>query len=287
MEDHFSHALHSLCSSIMLLLFRVKSTISGYTSRSGKCVFAFWLDQLTSIFTGDFSVSIRNISKDKYQATPVKRSIKSTQVARIEGLPVGATVLESVLEWRLVSEAELATSESAEGAVVSQGTAEWIISKRSVSVGVYQVKFTASIKTGDSSSSVTLKAFDYGFIKSVAGPLRAIIDGGSSVRWGSTETVAVDGSLSYDADIGPGSHTGVNFIWSCADIADNSSMSHDCFGAFANPYINVTMINIDTSILTVGNTYVLRLTLTKDERLSFAEMSFEIAVGDIPQVTLR
>ncbi|XP_068753326.1 polycystin-1-like protein 2 [Montipora capricornis] len=236
---------------------------------------------------GDFSVSIRNISKDKYQATPVKRSIKSTQVALIEGLPVGVTVLESVLEWRLVSEAELATAESAEGALASEGTAEWIISKRSVPAGVYQVKFTASIKIGDSSSSVILKAFDYGFIKSVAGPLRAIIDGGSSVRWGSAETVAVDGSLSYDADIGPGTHTGVKFTWSCADFADNSSMSYDCFGAFANPYINVTMINIDTSRLTVGNTYVLRLTVTKDERLSFAEMSFEIAVGDIPQVTLR
>ena len=243
--------------------------------------------KITINSTGDFSVSIWNISKDKYHATPVKRSIKSTQAAVIEGLPVGVTVLESVLEWRLVSEAELETSDTADGIIVSHGTAEWIINKRSIPAGIYQVKFTASIKIGDSSSPVTLNAFDYGFIKSVAGPLRAVIDGGSSVRWGSTESVAVDGALSYDADIGPGTHTGVTFTWSCSDSADNKSMSYDCFGAFSKPNNNDTTVTVDTTKLMVGNTYVLRLTVTKDERLSFAEMSFEIAAGDIPQVTLR
>ena len=196
-------------------------------------------------------------------------------------------MLESILEWRLVSEAELATSDTAEGTIVSQGTAEWIINKRSIPAGIYQVKFTASIKIGDPSSPVTLNAFDYGFIKSVAGPLRAIIDGGSSVRWGSTESVAVDGGLSYDADIGPGTHTGVTFNWSCSDSADNKSMSYNCFGAFAKSNNNDTTVTVDTTKLMVGNTYVLRLTVTKDERLSLAEMSFEIAAGDIPQVTLR
>ena len=265
-----------------------KSCKSFY-SRFKRKKFRFLLSLMKgiSISTGDFSVSIRNVSKDKYSATLVKRSIKSTQAAVIEGLPVGATVLESVLEWRLVSEAELETSDTAEGTIVSQGTAEWIINKRSIPAGIYQVKFTASIKVGDQSSPVTLNAFDYGFIESVAGPLRAIIDGGSSVRWGSTESVTVDGALSYDADIGPGTHTGVTFNWSCADSVDNNSMSYDCFGAFSNPNDNDTTVTVDTSKLIIGNTYVLRLTVTKDERLSFAEMSFEIAAGDIPQVTLR
>ena len=232
-------------------------------------------------------MSIRNISKDKYHATPVKRSVKSVQEALIEGLPGDATILESVLEWRLVSEAQLAASESAEGTLVSQGTAEWIIGKRSVVAGIYQVKFSALIKIGDPSAPRTLQAFDYGFIESIAGPVRAIIDGGSSVRWGSTETVTVDGSLSYDGDIGPGTHTGLNFTWSCADLVDNTSMSYDCFGSFTNENVNSTATSIDTSQLTVGKTYVLRLTVTKDKRSAFAEMSFEIAAGEIPQVTLR
>ena len=237
------------------------------------------------MLTGDFSVIIRNISKDKYHATAVKRSVKSVQEALIEGVPIGASVLESVLEWHLVSEAELAASESAEGTLVSQGTAEWIINKRSIAAGIYQVKFTALIKIGDPLAPWVLKAFDYGFIESVPGPVIAIINGGSSVRWGSKETVTVDGSLSYDGDIGPGTHTGLLFTWSCLDPVN--STSYDCFGAFANENVNATAISIDPTFLEIGKTYVLTLTVSKDERSSFAEMSFEIAAGEIPQVALR
>ena len=232
-------------------------------------------------------MTIRNVSKDKYRPTLVKRSIKNAQEALIEGLPESAIVLKSALEWRLVSEAELASSESAEGTLVSQGTAEWIIGKRSVVAGIYQVKFTASITIGDPSALRILQAFDYGFIESIAGPVRAIIDGGSSVRWGSLETVTVDGSLSYDGDIGPGTHTGLNFTWSCADFVMNTSMSYDCFGAFAIQNVNATAIKIDTKKLGVGKTYVLILAVIKDKRSAFARMSFEIAAGEIPQVTLR
>ena len=233
-------------------------------------------------------MSIRNISKDKYRATAVKRAVKSVQEALIQGLPKDATVLESLLEWRLVSEADLAASESAEGKLVSQGTAEWTINRRFIPAGIYQVKFTASITIGDPAFPRKLEAFDYGFIESIPGPVLAIIDGGSGVRWGSTETVTVDGSLSYDGDLGPGSHFGLNFTWSCLDTVDNTSLSYnDCFGAFVNENVNATAITIDTTRLEIGKTYILKLTVSKDERSTFDEMSFEIAAGEIPQVTLR
>ena len=232
-------------------------------------------------------MTIRNTSKDKYCPTPVKRSIKNVQEALIEGLPGSATILKSVLEWKLVSEAELAASESAEGTLVSQGTAEWVIGKRSVAAGIYQVKFTASITISDPSAPQILQAFDYSFIKSIAGPVRAIIDGGSSVRWGSLESITVDGSLSYDGDIGPGAHTGLNFTWSCVDSSMNTSISYDCFGAFAIQNVNATAIKINTKELEVGKTYILILAVVKDNRRDSAEMSFEIAAGEIPQVTLR
>ena len=236
--------------------------------------------------TGDFSVTLRNISKDKYRATAIQRAVKSTQQAIIEGLPEGTTVLESELEWRLVSEAELAASESAEGTLVSQGSAEWIINRRSIPAGVYQVKFTAAISISDPAIPQRLNAFDYGFIEVIAAPVRAIIDGGSSVRWGSTETVTVDGSLSYDGDLGPGNHTGLTFTWSCLDSLVNSSMDSGCFGAFVGGG-NAITASIDPSVLTIGKTYVLRLTVSKGDRLSFADMTFEIAAGEIPQVSLR
>ena len=228
---------------------------------------------------------ILGISKDRYNPTPVKRSDKLIQEAQIQGLHESALLLDKVLKWRLISEAELAASE--EGILVSQGTDEWIIYRRSIPPGVYQVKFTASYKIGDPAAPQSLQAFDYGFIQSIPGPIIAIIDGGSSVRWGSTETVSVDGSLSYDGDIGPGTHAGVTFTWSCFDSLDNTTISDNCFGAFVNENINATTISVNPSQLQVRKTYVLRLTVSKDTRSAFAEMSFEIVAGEVPQVTLR
>ena len=232
-------------------------------------------------------MSIRNISKDKYQATPVKRSVKSVLTAKIEGLE-NFNIIDSVLEWRLVSEVELDASETAEGTLKSQGTNEWTINRRSIPAGVYQVKFAASYKVGDPAFYQTLNAFDYGFIEVTAAPLRALIDGGSGVRWGSVQTVTVDGSLSYDGDVGPGSYTGLTFTWSCRDQKENVTLSHDCFGSFVSlENDNSTAISIDPSHLEIGKTYILRLTVSKDVRSSINEMSFEIVVGEIPQVSLR
>ena len=197
-------------------------------------------------------------------------------------------MLTSTLEWHVISEAELADSESAEGTIVSQGTAEWAINRRSLPAGIYQVKFNATFKIGDAAFPQTLNAFDYGFIEVIAAPVRAIIDGGSSVRWGSVENVTVDGSLSYDGDVGPGNHTGLNFAWSCYDSEDNVTLSNDCFGSVVRDVSeSSTGISVYPAQLQVGKTYVLRLTVSKDERTSVAEMSFEIAAGEIPQVTLR
>lgn len=231
-------------------------------------------------------MTIRDISNDNYHPTLVKRSTKSALEVIIEGLPSDVNVLQSALEWRIISETELSTSyESAQGTVVSQGTAEWTINRRSIPAGIYQVKFTASYTVGDTAFQQTLRAFNYGFIEVMSAPVRAVIDGGSSVRWGSVAIVTVDGSLSFDEDIGPGSNTGLNFVWSCLY---NASVSSDCFGSFHGVKNSMsTAVSIDPSPLEIGSVYFLRLNVTKDERSSVAEMSFEIAAGEIPQVALR
>lgn len=183
---------------------------------------------------------------------------------------------------------ELDASGTAEGILKSQGTNEWTIKRRSIPPGVYQIKFTASYKVGNPASLQSLNAFDYGFIEVIAAPLRAIIDGGSSVRWGSVQTVTVDGSLSFDGDVGPGNYTGLTFTWSCHVQKENFTLSHDCFGSFVDlENNNFTAVGIDPSQLEIGKTYILRLTVYKDKRSSFTEMSFEIAAGEIPQVSLR
>ena len=238
---------------------------------------------------GDFSVIIKNISKDKYHATIIKRSTKSVQEAIIKGLTKTVNVLKSTLQWHLISETELADSESTEGDLVSQGTTEWTINRRSIPAGIYQVKFNASFTVGDPAFPQTLTAFDFGFIEVIAAPVRAIIDGGSSVLWGSVDIVTVNGSLSYDGDIGPGNHSGLNFAWSCFHLEDNASLSSDCFGSFVGHINSISSsITIRPGLLVVGKSYVLRLTVSSiDDRSSIAEMSFEVSAGEVPQVALR
>lgn len=232
-------------------------------------------------------MTIRNISKDKYIATLVKRSTKRIQDATIDRLPEGVTVLKSVLEWRLLSEIELAFPELAEGALLSHGTNEWTINRRSIPAGIYQVKFTASFTIRDSGFLRNVNAFDFGFIQIVAAPIRVIIDGGSSVRWGSKENVTVNGSLSYDRNIGPGDLTGLNFNWSCHDSAADTSMTNECFHSFDMEVNETSSAKIETSRLEVGKNYVIRLTVSKNERSSFADMSFELVDGKIPHIALR
>ena len=180
-------------------------------------------------------------------------------------------------------------SELAEETLVSQGSNEWLITKRSVAAGIYQVNFIASITFSEPAAPGTvhsMQAVDFGFIRVVPAPLRAIIDGGTSVRWGSTESVSVDGSLSYDSDIGPGNRTGMTFAWSCRDSVESAPLRNDCFGAFVEG-ANAVTVSINASLLEDEKTYVLRLTVSKDTRNAFAEMSFEIAAGERPQVALR
>ena len=210
--------------------------------------------------------------------------MKSVQEAIIQGLQSDAYVLASTLEWRIISETELSNLEPVEGTLVSQGTTDWTINRRSIPPGIYQVKFTASYKIGDPEFPQTLIAFDFGFIEVIAAPVKAIIEGGSSVRWGSIDPVTVDGSLSYDGDIGPGNLTGLSFAWSC--LVPGENVSNDCFGSFVGQ-IDSPTISIDTSKLAIGKTHILKLVAFKDERTSSAEMSFKVAAGKIPQVSLR
>lgn len=232
-------------------------------------------------------MTLRNISKDKYHATSVERSTKRILDATIERFPEDVTVLESVVQWRLLSEIELAFSELPKGTLVSYGTNQWNIHRRSIPVGVYQAKFTASLTIRESGFLRNVKAFDYGFLQIVSAPIRVIIEGGSSVRWGSKENVTANGSLTYDRDVGPGDHSGLNFTWSCHDLEANTSLTYKCFHSFVVEANVISSANIDTSRLEVGEIYVMRLTVSKNERSSFTEMSFEIVEGKIPHIALR
>lgn len=234
-------------------------------------------------------MTIRDISRDKYYPTIVKRAAKTALEATIVGLPYDVRILESAFEWRLISEIELANlTELAVGIVESQGTSEWTINRRSIPVGISLVIFIASYTTGDPASPQTLRSFNYGFIKVIPAPVKAVIVGGNRVRWGSVDIVTVNGSLSYDEDIGPGNYSGLSFAWSCFDSEENVSVSNNCSDSFHGLVdSSSTTISINPGPLQINKTYVLRLNVSKDERSSHADISFEVVNGRIPLVALR
>lgn len=209
-------------------------------------------------------------------------------MATVKGPPDDVFVLDTKFEWRL----KHMEDSDGEETVVAQGTTWWTINRRSIPVGIYQVYFNASYivettfpELSGSSDTEVLEASDYGFIKVIKAPLFAVIDGGTSVRWGSQVTSSVNGSLSYDGDIGLGSNSGLQFSWSCRR-SDGIDFSSDCHTSFTDG-ANSAVVTINAGRLQVKETYVLRLTVSADDRNSFAQMYIEVESGDLPLVVLR
>ena len=145
-----------------------------------------------------------------------------------------------------------------------------------------------SFTIGDSLFSTNLNAFDYGFIEVISGPLVPIIDSGTTARWGSNEIVPVNGSLSYDGDLGPGHGDGLSFNWSCCLLTENNSWSPDCFGSFVDQSMdNSAWVFVNTGSLQVGQTFVLRMVVAKDQRSATAEIQFNIVSEGVPLVNPR
>ncbi|XP_078352356.1 uncharacterized protein LOC144637066 [Oculina patagonica] len=151
--------------------------------------------------SGGISATIMNISKEINNPTIIDRSVKYEKAVTVKGPPDDVFVLKTKLEWRLEQKNDSSSSQLAEGTVVAQETTLWTINRRSIPVGIYKISINVSY-TMDNNE--VLEASDYGFIKVVKAPLVAVIDGGTSVRWGSKVISSVNGSLSYDGDVGVG-----------------------------------------------------------------------------------
>ena len=239
-------------------------------------------------FAGSISATIVNISREINNPTIIDRSVKYEKTVIVKGPPDGVTVWESKLEWRLKHK-----NESTGGTVVAEETTFWTINRRSIPIGNYQIKFTVSysVETNPSELSArshrnVLEASDYGFIKVVKAPLFAVIDGGTSVRWGSQVISSVNGALSYDGDVGLESNDGLHFGWSCRR-SDKIDFSSDCYSSFINGTKDA-VVTINASRLQMKETYVLRLIVcAADDRSSFAEMKITVESGELPLLFLR
>lgn len=101
------------------------------------------------------------------------------------------------------------------------------------------------------------------------------------------ENVIVDGLLIYDRDVGFGDFIGFNFIWFCYDLEVNIFLINKCFYLFVMEVNVIIFVNVDISWFEVGEIYVMRLIVFKNERSFFIEMFFEIVNGKIFYIVLR
>ena len=76
--------------------------------------------------------------------------------------------------------------------------------------GLYYLKFTGSIE-GQSGTKVN----SFGYIEVTSSALIANITGDNQASQGINKIITLDGSQSYDPDVGKGEYIGLNFTWLC------------------------------------------------------------------------
>ena len=181
----------------------------------------------------------------------------------------------------------------------SKNTAEWNLRKRQLEYGQYFVDFKAAFASQPLAFGSAL-----GFFNITKSPLIVEISGGNKVTRGKGSVITLDGSLSRDPDVEPGDHSSMHFTWLCKKRDENfpnspiasipvvtpSSVPGNggCFGTGVGKLSSSDIkVKLETKAMSVGESYDVKLILTKDDRESYFVQEIEIVSGDPPQITIR
>ena len=176
---------------------------------------------------------------------------------------------------------------------------EWTLQKRMLDYGQYYVDVRATYSNQPSVISSAL-----GFFTISKSQLIADIAGGNKVTRGKGNPISLDGSASRDPDVEPGNHASMHFTWLCKKRQEhfpngslhslpviNNSLgpgSGGCFGTGVGKLSsNGSIVKLDTSQMTVGEMYDVKLIVTKDNRIDDFIQEIKIVSGNPPQVTIR
>lgn len=143
-----------------------------------------------------------------------------------------------------------------------------------------------------------------GFFMVTKSPLIADILGGNKVTRGKGSVITLDGSASSDPDVGSGNHSSMQFTWLCKKQQERfpggslSSLpvvtlssgpgSGGCFGTGVGK-LNSSgkVVQLNASQMVVGESYDVKLVVTKDDREDDFLQGIEIVSGNPPEVTMR
>ena len=130
--------------------------------------------------------------------------------------------------------------------------------------------------------------------------LVAVISGGAEVSRGLQKNITLNASLSYDPEVAHGNRSGMKFIWHYGKVARNNSSiqaeakaEKDFFKAVNESAIHYDrnasgeLVSLNTEALSVNQTYIVKLVVTKDSRISTVYQIIHLIEGDPPEIYQR
>ena len=128
----------------------------------------------------------------------------------------------------------------------------------------------------------------------------AVISGGAEVTRGLQKNITLNASLSYDPEVAHGNRSEMKFTWHYGKVTGNHSSKQaeaktekDLFTAVNQSAINYNknlsgeLVSLNTEALSVNQTYIVKLVLTKDSRISTVYQVIHLIEGDPPEIHQR
>ena len=130
--------------------------------------------------------------------------------------------------------------------------------------------------------------------------LVAVISGGAEVTRGLHNNITLIASLSYESEVAHGNRSGMKFTWHFGKFTGNRSSKRaeakaekDFFTAVNESAIHYygkafgEQISLNTKALSVNQTYIVKLVVIKDSRISTVYQVIHLIEGDPPEIYQR
>lgn len=176
---------------------------------------------------------------------------------------------------------------------------EWHLQKRHLAYGHYRVEVKATMPDDPEGLSI-----DEGYFNITKSTLIATITGGSKITRGKGSAIDLNASFSRDPDVEPGDHSSMQFLWLCKNhletfpngsldtipvvTANSGPGTGGCFGTGVGKLSSSNMtVTLETGNMAVGETYDVKLVVSKDNREAETVQGIALVSGDPPEVSLR
>ena len=267
--------------------------------------FIFFISFLGSTLCDTPRVQITNVGRTAERPTVVQLSSFYTFKADIELRC--AQIKTKNLSWILADPSFNDSDAISNGTVVWTGAKEWSLAKNHMLLAhvLHALYFSFVVVQGENETELV---YDKGYIMILLSPLVVMISGETEITRGNKQIFTLNGSESYDPHVGPGKLVSLTFHWLCRkshetfptenpfeipvlSIPLNGTHASDagCFGTgIGKLESNEPVVVLNASVMaSISDSYVFKLFVTKDARLSSDTKTVHVVEGDPPEVSMK